>query len=155
MRWLAPPTRREITLLLFCATVFTLAYNLENSLRFIGFDASATQAVILSRLGYAPAAVLQDGRRPIGWRDKLDDAIFGNHDWNDGEVLDANLDQGQPLSPPHSAMWIGKNQLNQLWPPTNEPGVSAGFWRWNDDVPTTTLLKHVPGMCFRNAREQC
>lgn len=154
MRWLAPPTRREIAILLFCSTVFTLAYNFEYSLRFVGFDASTTRGVILSRLGYAPSVILKDGRRPLGWRDQLDDTIIGNYDWNDGEVLDAKLDQGQSLGfGPHSAMWIGKKQLNQLWPPTNEPGVSSGFWRWNDQVPTTTLVKHVPGMFLINAQE--
>ncbi|KAE9400511.1 hypothetical protein BT96DRAFT_919370 [Gymnopus androsaceus JB14] len=136
MRWLAPPTRREIAILLFAQRSSRLPTTLNTPLdcRFRRFNYAG---VILSRLGYAPSVILKDGRRPLGWRDQLDDTIIGNHDWNDGEASHWFW--------PHSAMWIGKKQLNQLWPPTNEPGVSSGFWRWNDQVPTTTLVKHVPG----------
>ncbi|KIK56611.1 hypothetical protein GYMLUDRAFT_61873 [Collybiopsis luxurians FD-317 M1] len=145
MRWFAPPTRREITLLLFCATVFTFAYNLEHSLRYIGYDSSAVQTVSISRSGYS-SNIQGDGRKSSGLRDQLDDLIIGNFDWNEEQVLNANLDRGQALGVGrHDAMWVGKNEQERLWPPTNEPGVSAGFWRWNEDVPTTSLVEHVPG----------
>ncbi|KAF9073037.1 hypothetical protein BDP27DRAFT_352993 [Rhodocollybia butyracea] len=115
MRWFGPPTRREISLFLFCSTVFTFAYNLENTLRFVGFDAPVAQAGILSRLGYVSTSILYDGRKSLEWRDDLDDKILGNAEWNDGEVLDARLD-GQSLGVgPHSAMWISKQLQDELW----------------------------------------
>ncbi|KAJ3716808.1 hypothetical protein DFJ43DRAFT_1006600 [Lentinula guzmanii] len=159
MRWLAPPTRRELTLVLFCATVFTLAYNLENSLRFVGFDAFSTRGALLTRFGFTPAntivgTVLQDGRKTEEWRDELDDMIIWNDEvnnlhpqWKDSDVDYGSIDAGQPLGVgPHSAMWISKARLEELWPNRLAvKSVQEGFWRWNDDVPRTKLVRHFPG----------
>ncbi|KAF5390884.1 hypothetical protein D9757_004506 [Collybiopsis confluens] len=144
MRWLSPPNRREIALILFCATVFTFAYNLQHSLRYIGLEALVTRHVEFSPSGLNH--IEKDGRKSPRYRDQLDDLIIGNYEWKDGEVLNANLDPGQALGVGrHSAMWVGKQEQDRLWPSTGEPGVSAGFWRWNTNVPRTKLVKHVPG----------
>ncbi|KAJ3828257.1 hypothetical protein EV361DRAFT_505639 [Lentinula raphanica] len=159
MRWFAPPTRRELTLLLFCSTVFTLAYNFENSLRFVGFDAYPSRRALLTRFGFQPTnsllgTLLKDGKKAEEWRDDLDDTIIWNDEenpmhpqWKDSDVDYGSIEQGQALGVgPHSAMWISQAKLERLWPNRlAEKSVREGFWRWNDDVPTTKFVRHLPG----------
>ncbi|KAJ4473062.1 hypothetical protein J3R30DRAFT_759933 [Lentinula aciculospora] len=159
MRWLASPTRRELTLLIFCLTVFTLAYNLENTLRFVGFDVYGTRGAILTRFGFTPTNTIvgtlqKDGRKLEEWRDELDNLIIWNgevnnmySEWKDSDVKYGTIEAGQPLGVgPHSAMWISKARLEQLWPSKlAAKSIKEGFWRWNDDVPRTKLVRHSPG----------
>lgn len=49
--WTAPPTRREITLLLFSLTIFVLSYNLEASLAIVGVHPQKLTSSYLSSLG--------------------------------------------------------------------------------------------------------
>ncbi|KAF5367044.1 hypothetical protein D9758_004059 [Tetrapyrgos nigripes] len=147
MRRFAPPTRREISLLLFCLTIFTLAYNLDNSFRFLGFDTSATQGAVWSRLGFGTAALLRDGRRPIGWRNTLEDTIFGGWAWKDGQVAGQQDEVGQEKGiGPHSSMWMSRKEMQATWSFGQGPSVGDGFRKWRDDVPTTKLVLHRPGL---------
>jgi len=146
MRWISPPTRREITLLIFCLTIFTLAYNVDNSIRFLGFDASATQGAVLSRLGFGTAAILKDGRRPSGWRDALENTIYGTWEWKDGHVAAEEDDVGQPKGVGvHGAMWMSRKEMQTTWS-SDGPSANEGFRKWADDIPITTLVHHRPGM---------
>ena len=49
--WTAPPTRRELTLLLFSLTIFMLSYNLETSLGLVGVHPQKLSASYLSSIG--------------------------------------------------------------------------------------------------------
>lgn len=72
MAWFVSLDRREISLILFCIIVFTLAYNLETSFQYLGVDPVSTQAV-LSRFGLSRYnAVDNDGRKLASYRDKLE-----------------------------------------------------------------------------------
>ncbi|KAJ3882812.1 hypothetical protein F5051DRAFT_244319 [Lentinula edodes] len=162
MRWLAPPTRRELTLLLFCSTVFTLAYNFENTLRYVGFDAYSTRGAILTRFGFTSAntvvaTLLKDGRKVGDLRDHTDNTIIWNGEDNKiikiyseskGEYVEyGTIEAGQQLGVgAHSAMWISQARLEKLWPNRlTAKSVKEGFWRWNGDVPRTKLIRHLPG----------
>ena len=49
--WTAPPTRREVTLLLFSLTIFVLSYNLETSLGLVGVHPQKLSSTYLSSIG--------------------------------------------------------------------------------------------------------
>ena len=49
--WTAPPTRREVTLILFSLTIFVLSYNLETSLNLVGVRPQRLQSTYLSSIG--------------------------------------------------------------------------------------------------------
>lgn len=49
--WMAPPTRRELTLLLFSLTVFMFSYNLETSLGLVGVHPQKLSVSYLSTIG--------------------------------------------------------------------------------------------------------
>lgn len=49
--WLYPPTRREVTLILFSLTVFILSYNLEASLQLVGVKPAKLSGSYLSAIG--------------------------------------------------------------------------------------------------------
>lgn len=49
--WTAPPTRREVTLLLFSFTIFVLSYNLETSLSLVGVHPQKLKSTYLSSIG--------------------------------------------------------------------------------------------------------
>lgn len=49
--WTAPPTRREVTLLLFSFTIFVLSYNLETSLSLVGVHPHKLKSTYLSSIG--------------------------------------------------------------------------------------------------------
>ncbi|THV02769.1 hypothetical protein K435DRAFT_652613 [Dendrothele bispora CBS 962.96] len=143
MRWLSSPTRRELTLIIFCLTIFTLAYNVDNSIRFLGFD--ATQEAVLSRLGFGPIAILKDGRRPSGWRDTLENVIYGAWEWKDGQVAGGEDDIGQEKGAGvHGAIWMSRKEMQSTWS-FDGPSVNDGFLKWSDAIPTTSLVYHRPG----------
>ena len=48
---LYPPTRREVTLILFSLTVFILSYNLEASLQLVGVKPAKLSGSYLSAIG--------------------------------------------------------------------------------------------------------
>ena len=50
-RWLGPPTRRELTLLVFGLGLFVLSYNLETSLRIVGVSPKALDTLNNAYLG--------------------------------------------------------------------------------------------------------
>ncbi|KAH9171355.1 hypothetical protein EDB89DRAFT_2114528 [Lactarius sanguifluus] len=154
--WTSPPTRRELTLLLFCVTVFIVAYNSSTSLRLFGFNSSS----LISR----PTPIGPDGRRPEGYRDGLENEIFGEWDWEPGHIAavkeaeSARVMHGKTYGNPDAyirgegqsgeqAMWlqgVGEGRYGQ-GEGLGSTSVNDDLVRWGDDVPTTQLMRHVPG----------
>ncbi|RDB30838.1 hypothetical protein Hypma_005828 [Hypsizygus marmoreus] len=148
MRWTAPPDRREITLVLFSLTLFFLAYNFDNSIRLFGFDPEATHGVVLSTLGLGSSKFIsKDGRKPAGWRDALEDEIFGSWGWDDDHVAGDGAERSQLNGVGrHGAMWAGRKETGELGGRTfGETTVNEGFVKWGDEIPRSSLIRHVPG----------
>lgn len=148
MRWATLPDRREITLLIFCLTVFVFSYNLETSLRLLGLDPVASQGAILSHLGLTTTSVIApDGRKPDGWRDKLEDEVFGTWNWDEGHVSGDGKGghQGKGTGG-YGALWAGEaviGALDRLM--FGGESIRDAVNRWGADIPRATLVKHVPG----------
>jgi hypothetical protein len=157
--WTSPPTRRELTLLLFCLTVFVVAYNVGTSFRLIGIDTSP-----LLPFSSRPAPIGSDGRRAEGYRDRLENEIFGEWDWDPGHIAgvkeaeSARLLHGKSLGHPDAyirgdgrsgeqAMWlqgVGEGRF-VLAEGSESTSVNDGFMRWGEEVPRTELRQHIPG----------
>lgn len=148
MRWTSPPTRREVTLVLFSVTVFIVSYNLDTSFRILGLDPLATQGAVLNKLGLGGASVLdKDGRRPLGWRDKLEDEIFGDWAWDEGHVAGDGAERSQSKGKgPYGALWAGRSESETLSSRSfGETTADDVIDWWGDKMPVTGLVKHVPG----------
>jgi hypothetical protein len=147
-----------LTLLLFCATVFIVAYNVSTSLRLIGIDASP-----LLPFSSRPIPIGPDGRRVDGYRDRLENEIFGEWDWEPGHIAgvkeaeSARLLHGKSHGPDayirgegrsgEQAMWlqgVGEGRL-VLEEGSESTSVNDEFMRWGEEVPRTELRQHVPG----------
>ncbi|KAJ7599040.1 hypothetical protein C8J56DRAFT_180699 [Mycena floridula] len=149
MRWAAPPDRREITLVVFCISAFTLAFNFEASFRYLGFDSSKTHAV-LGRFGMGQfSAVGDDGRKLPVYRDALEKKIYGTWAWDAGFIAGNGAERSQELGTgKHGAMWLSHKEIGDLRSDRlGQHSINDGFLRWGKDIPKTELLKHSPGMC--------
>ncbi|KAF8260814.1 hypothetical protein EI94DRAFT_1789756 [Lactarius quietus] len=151
--WTSTPTRRELTLLLFCVAVFIVAYNASTSLRVIGLGS-------FSR--FAPIG--PDGRRPDGYRDKLENEIFGDWDWDPGHIAavkeaeSARVMHGKTYDNPDAyirgegltgeqTMWlqgVGEGRYGQ-GDGLGSTSVNDELVRWGENVPHSELKRHVPG----------
>ncbi|PBK59818.1 hypothetical protein ARMSODRAFT_1027109 [Armillaria solidipes] len=143
MRWLAPPDRRELTLIIFCLTIFTFAYNFTNSTRFLGIDAAATQGVLgFGSLGFGASNIIgSDGRKLVRWRDAVENLIFGDWGWDSGHIAGDGLERSQALGvEPHHAMWMSGKEIPKVNGIEMQPFVS-----WGRNVPTVKVLQHTPG----------
>ncbi|KAF7316212.1 hypothetical protein MIND_00139600 [Mycena indigotica] len=144
MRWTSPPTRREISLVIFCLTVFTLSYNIDSSIRLVGLN---RENAVLSKLGLVRAEVGPDGRRPLKSRDALESMIYGDWDWEEGRIAGDGTERSQPKGVGrHGAMWVERDEIGDLGGPTlGETTVTDAFQRWGENVPRSRLVKHTPG----------
>ncbi|CCL99592.1 uncharacterized protein FIBRA_01610 [Fibroporia radiculosa] len=152
--WLYPPTRRELTLLLFSLTVFVISYNLETSLHLIGIHPAKLSGSYLSTIGFGTRdpGFDRDGRRPKEWRDELETLIAGEWDWDEHQI--AGVDHGL------AGLVIGNTTVYNI--DSGAAGRSAGmddrgiglsngvaahtqFLRWGGDVPVSRAVAHVPG----------
>jgi hypothetical protein len=149
MSWRSPPNRREITLSLFSLTVFILFYNLNTSFRFLGVDPAATESALLSKLGFRKGIIGTDGRRPPGWRDPLEEEIFGEWGWEEGQVAGNGEEREKTkgeAGDKYGAIWLGKAKTGGSTQETFGDGTaSEAFIQWEDQVPKTSVLQHVPG----------
>ncbi|KAF9456415.1 hypothetical protein BDZ94DRAFT_1229680 [Collybia nuda] len=148
MRWTAPPDRREIALILFSLSVFLVSYNLDNSIRLFGLDPEATHGIVLSKIGLGSSkAIGNDGRRLPGYRDALENEIFGAWRWDGDEVGGDGAERSQlEVAGRHDAMWLGREETGVLGGKVfGETTVNDGFLRWQEDIPQSKLLRHVPG----------
>jgi hypothetical protein len=149
MGWLSPPERREITLLLFCIAVYILAYNLETSLQLLGVDSVATSGALFSRVGLGKTrAIDRDGRKPNGWRDSLENEIYGDWRWDEGHVAGNGDERTQRVGTGrHGAAWASKADIGDVaGDPFGQVSVDEALQWWRDDVPQTKIKYHVPGM---------
>jgi hypothetical protein len=138
--WIAPPTRREITLVLFSLTVFIFAYNLDVTL--------TPHNAVFRKLGLASSSVIgKDGRRPSGWRDRLEDVIFGDWPWDEGHVSGDGAERSVVKgSNRYHAQWLGRGKTGPVGGSIyGDDKASDVINRWGNDVPTTEMIKHVPG----------
>ncbi|KAA1472566.1 hypothetical protein DENSPDRAFT_838882 [Dentipellis sp. KUC8613] len=164
-QWTSPPTRRELSLLVFCVAIFILAYNIDASLRLVGL--SAPHATLSAPIG-------PDGRRPEAYRDGLEDEIFGEWDWEAGRIAGVKAAEetrikgavgkakgwgssakgwedryvhGEGLTG-RMAMWlqgVGEGRYGQLDAELGLTSVNDESLKWGENVPRTTVVKHVPG----------
>ena len=138
MRWIVPPERREIALVLISLTVYFLAYNFEMSVEFLGIDPVTTHQVVFGGLGLK-TLIGKDGRKPPGWRDPLEMDVYGDWDWDEGHTAS----DGHPK--------VVGNHVPPSWGWKDEKygklTVNDALQRWEGDIPQTQLLKHAPGLC--------
>jgi len=149
MRWMAPPDRREITLLLFSLTVFALAYNIDHSIRLLGLDPVATQGIIYRRLGLGGSPIIDThGRKPPGWRDNLEKDIFGDWPWDEGHVAGDGAERSQSKGTGrYGAIWLGRKETGDVGGKVfGHRTVDEALSWWGDQIPQTKLVGHVPGM---------
>ncbi|KAF5381298.1 hypothetical protein D9615_008391 [Tricholomella constricta] len=148
MRWTAPPDKREIWLLIFALTVFLFSYHLDNALWLLGYDPETAHGVVLSSLGIGSAKLIApDGRRPPGWRDSLEDEIFGSWGWEEGQLAGDGAERSQELGVGmHGATWAGRKEVGELRGRRfGERTVNDGFVRWGEEIPQSKLVRHVSG----------
>lgn len=148
MGWLSPPDRREITLLLSCLAVYILAYNLETSLQLLGVDSVATSGAVFSRIGLGKTrAIGYDGRKPNGWRDKLELEIYGDWRWDENHVAGNGEERTRRVGAGrHGATWINRADVGEVAGKLfGEVPVDEALQWWRNDVPETQVQKHVAG----------
>ncbi|KAF7351266.1 hypothetical protein MSAN_01558100 [Mycena sanguinolenta] len=143
MRWTSPPTRREISLIIFSLTVFALSYNIDSSIRLVGLQKFQSRL----GLGASRAPVGPDGRRVLGARDALEKVIYGDWAWDAEHIAGDGQERSQAKGVGrHGAMWVDKRDVGSLTGRSlGERTVDQAFWRWGEDIPLTRLVKHLPG----------
>ncbi|KAF9450284.1 hypothetical protein P691DRAFT_665614 [Macrolepiota fuliginosa MF-IS2] len=148
MGLLSPPDRRETTLFLFCIAIYILAYNLESSLQLLGVDSVATSGAVFTRIGLGKTRTIgSDGRKPSGWRDKLELAIYGDWGWDEGHVAGNGDERSQRAGTGrHGATWANRREVGKVAGKLfGEVPVDQALQWWRDDVPETKILKHTAG----------
>lgn len=154
---LTPPTRREVTIVLFGLCIFVLAYNVDSSTR---SSASGQPDFLTTKADpnlYADAALVleHDGRRVPGWRDALEEQIMGTWAWPAGSVADGigRPPEGEGSRYMEHAIW-GPRMQQALNHNGAAAGIKAGVgplkqndavMKWDKNVPESKVLKHVPG----------
>ncbi|EKM58001.1 uncharacterized protein PHACADRAFT_251949 [Phanerochaete carnosa HHB-10118-sp] len=153
--WASPPTRREVTLLIFSLTVFVLSYNLETSLRMAGVSpAKLANSRYLSAVISDPGFE-RDGRRPTAWRDDLENLIAGEWTWEEGQIagvergevglVGAGTSQKTIYNVGHKKAGRSATREDPGVGTTKGTTVNEQFTRWEKDIPKTTAIAHVPG----------
>ncbi|KAH8103052.1 hypothetical protein BXZ70DRAFT_927885 [Cristinia sonorae] len=160
-RWLAPPTRRELTLLVFAFSLFVLSYNLETSLRLVGVSRDTLDSLNAKYIGIGTndPGLEADGRRPLAWRDELERLIAGDWEWKEGHIaalehaqdsLSLAEAERQGLSYVYNA---GKDTSRTAGSEVAGVGVTSGITgmeqilkiNWGKEGAQTRALAHVPG----------
>jgi len=150
MRWTAPPDKREITILFLSLFAYFFAYNIDASLQILGIDRLATQGAVFSRLGIGKSVIGADGRRPAGWRDSLENEIFGDWNWAKNHVAGDGAERTQLKgSGRHGAMWLDSPPVGKVdRSPLGEGAVDDAAQQWGDNMPITTVVQQAPGESF-------
>jgi len=131
-RWTAPPTRREFTLLLCAFTIFIISYNLNPSLHVIGLTPGAS----LKKLGLGSDPGLNaDGRRPESFRGDVEDLVFGDWEWVEGQVA------GLPGKSQKDKATAQRQKSFHYTPPS----ANSQQVEWAKKHPSSILVKHIPG----------
>ena len=151
--WLALPDRRELTLLIFSLTVFTLAFNFSSSIKH-----AATPSVLLNHLGFGTSRLVgTDGRRLLRYRDTLENFIYGEFEWERHHIAGHGFERTQQLGVgDHNATWASSDDYAILTHNAEKRAAGGqGFWTWGNDIPTSTMVKHTPGASPSNTRSFC
>ncbi|RPD75648.1 hypothetical protein L226DRAFT_534559 [Lentinus tigrinus ALCF2SS1-7] len=155
--WTAPPTRREVTLLLFSLTIFVLSYNLETSLGLVGVRPQKLSSTYFSSIGIGTKdpGFDADGRRPKQWRDELEDKIVGDWEWREGEVSGSARSGSAPRGIGRYGLIYNfeNSRKARRSAEKGDRGVSLStgvtvkdqFVKWGKEVPQTTVVAHTPG----------
>jgi hypothetical protein len=148
MHWSSPLGRREIALLIFSLTVFILAYNFDSALHFFGADFSS--AIFLPFPPFSTSLISTDGRKPFGWRDRLEREIFGDWEWDEGHIARDRSERSRAKGhSTYGAIWLGRAETGVVAGEVFGDEAVNGVMRWwGDDVPRTSVLKHTPGAVF-------
>jgi len=149
MRWAAPLERREVALILFSISAYLLAYNIETSLNYVGIDPVAAQGALFRTVGLGRTKVIaDDGRKPYGWRDTLELSIFGHWGWQKDYIAGYGTERSQRKGTGrHGAQWMERRVARSLDSVRfGESTVNDAHRWWMDDIPTTRLVKHIPGV---------
>jgi len=157
MRWTDRPTRRELFLVLSALVVFSLSYNLAS----LSTASSAVASPYIHFLfgtkpglgGYS-RVILHDGQSFPS--DALDKIIFGT--WNQSTASSSKTGSGSGrkknatvvVDEKYGAMWVeGREREEAAMVVRGGKGtVNDGFVRWEQDLPVSSLVWHVPGGFF-------
>ena len=135
-------------LILFSLTVFFFAFNIDNSIRLLGFDPEAAHGVVSSTLGFGNSKLIgTDGRKLAGWRDTLENDVFGPWGWDEGHVAGDGAERSQlKQTEKYGAIWAGQKETGDLKSKSlGETTVNEGFRRWRDDIPQSKVVRHTAG----------
>ncbi|KAH9939464.1 hypothetical protein B0H21DRAFT_37354 [Amylocystis lapponica] len=151
----SPPTRRELTLLLFALTVFVLSYNLETSLQLVGVNPSQLSSGYLSTIGLGTKdpGFEADGRRPKEWRDPFENLIFGEWQWDAARSLASSAGRLALAPRPRPCTMSAREGLQAGVRGRTTAGSAwwAGSPRTNSlcsgraGAPVASAVAHVPG----------
>ncbi|KAF9219516.1 hypothetical protein BS17DRAFT_420472 [Gyrodon lividus] len=134
MQWCSPPSRREISLALFSITTFILFYNLETSFSYFG---PRSEEVVT-----AP----QVGGKLSSWRDAWEMEIYGDWTWEEHQVAkNAQKNRVDDKSGKASSSLEAAVSVSLQPQIFGTVGVNDGFMNWGDEIPMTSLIRHVPG----------
>lgn len=150
MRWPAPLEKRETALIFLSITVYLLAYNIDTSLRILGIDPATTHGA-LNRLGWVGTKEIgRDGRKPEGWRDALENNIYGDWTWSRGHIAGDGAERSQPVGTGrHGATWTAREpELINAGTSYSDSSVNDALTKWGINLPQTRVVKHAAGMCF-------
>ncbi|KAG5331512.1 hypothetical protein C0989_008028, partial [Termitomyces sp. Mn162] len=102
--------------------------------------------MVLRSLGFGNSRVIaSDGRRPPGWRDPLENEIFGTWAWEEDEVAGDGAERSQEVGKGnHDAAWLGRKGVGELRGGSlGDVTVNDGFLRWGEDIPKSRLIRHI------------
>lgn len=135
-------------LILFSLTTFFFCSNIDNSIRLLGFDPEAAHGVVSSTLGYGNSKFIgKDGRKLAGWRDSLENEIFGPWGWDEGHVAGDGAERSQLKGTgKYGALWAGQKETGDVRNKfLGESTVNEGFYWWRDNIPQSKVLRHAAG----------
>ena len=130
MAWHSLPSRRESTVIIFSITIFVLFYNLESS-----FER------LRARQGSTVTGPVGEGS--VNW----EKVLYGDWTWEEQQVAKNAQARREELAKNSTSLW-GPRERGLI---TQHPeiygtvGVNDGYVNWGDKLPTTTVMKHVPG----------
>ncbi|KAL4079402.1 hypothetical protein J3A83DRAFT_4085723 [Scleroderma citrinum] len=130
MAWYSLPSRRESSIILFSLTIFVLFYNLESS---------------FERLRAVQGKAIDGGAggESVNWEKEL----YGDWTWEELQVAKNAQERREEIAKNSTSLW-GPRERGLV---TQHPeifgtvGVNDGYVNWENELPTTTLVKHVPG----------
>lgn len=84
----------------------------------------------------------------MGWRDRLEDVVFGDWAWDEDHVAGDGAERSQIKGMgPYGALWAGRAASDSLSSKAfGETTADDVIDWWGAEMPVTSLVKHVPGM---------